>query len=265
MTAEQAGLNQSQVAYAFGAKVRIPVPFPVLRRAALWAERSSTELFLNNTLLTPEATRVGVLATSDSNGIHPTMLVGFTSVRGLTRPLVGAGVTIALGNGSQATIEAMHGYLGRKSLVAAAGFSHRLFSNVSVNVSPGYMSVPGASTWMLSAGISLTTSAIDFHPATESIQDEPEFRLPTIEEMERGTDSDVPTSDSTNVSGTHSSAYPDAQQDDGTTQPNLPVDGPTIDAPKIDGPTLDFPMMDEPRLNARPEGENKREEEHHEE
>ncbi len=265
VTAEQTGVIQSQIAYAFGAKARIPVPFPMLRRAALWVERSSTELFLRGNLLTPEATRFGVLATSDSNGIHPTAIAGFTSINGLLRPLVGAGVTIAVGNGSQATIEAMHGYLGRKSFVAAAGFSHRLFSNVSVNVSPGYMTLPGASTWMLSAGISLTTAAIDFHPATEPIQDEPEFRLPTIEEMERGTASDAPMNDSTNVSGTHSSAYPGTQQDDGTTQPNLPVDGPTIDTPKIDGPTLDFPMMDEPRLNTRPEGEYKREEEHHEE
>jgi hypothetical protein len=265
-TAEQTGVNQSQIAYAFGAKARIPVPFPVLRRAALWAERSSSEQFQSGNIFSPEATRIGVLATSDSNGIHPTVLLGFTSIRNLTRPLVGAGVTIAAGSESQVSLEVMHGYFGRKSVVAAAGISHRFFSNVSLNVTPGYLTTPSASTWMISAGISVTTTGIDFHPAMEPLQEEPEFRLPTIEEMERGTASDVPATDSTTVTGTQSSTYPGTLENDGTTQPTLPVDGPTIDAPQIDGPAPGFPMMDEPMLNARfQEGDYNREEEHHEE
>jgi hypothetical protein len=260
VTGEQLGFNQSQIVYGFGGKIRVPLLLPVVRRAAIWAERTTSDMALPSNIYTPDALRAGVIVTADSNGIHPTFLVGMTRIGELTRPLVGAGVTIAAGNTSQVSLELVHGYLGRKSFMAAGTFSHRPFRNIAFHATPGYLTTPTASSWTISLGFSLATADIDFHPVYD-VEPTDEFILPSIEELERGTAFGAPGMlDSTNADATQSSTLPGTMQEDGAVQQNLPVDGPAIDAPLMDGPALDAPVLD-----GRPEGELQREEEHHEE
>lgn len=260
VTGEQVGLNQSQIVYGLGGKIRVPLLLPVVRRAAIWGERTTSDQNLPANVFTPEALRGGILVTADSNGIHPTFLVGVTRIGDLTRPLVGAGMTIAAGSSSQVSVELVHGYLGRKSFMAAGTFTHRPFRNIAFHVSPGYLTTPSASTWTLSLGFSLATADIDFHPADEALPSD-EFILPSIEELERGTASGGQNLlDSANVDASQSSTLPATRQEDGAVPQRLPADEPTIVGPKLDGPAIDAPVP-----NGGPEGEIKREEEHHEE
>ncbi len=184
VSGEQLGGPQSQVAYGFGGKFRLPVLVPVVRRLALWAEATASDQYYRSALYPADAFRGGVTATFDSNGIHPTLLIGVTSVQEQTRPLVGAGVTMAAGNHTQVGMEFVHGYLGLNSAQAAATASFRVFPNISLHASPGYLSMAGVSTWTISFGISCTTTDVDFHPVYEDKTGN-EFILPSIEEMEK--------------------------------------------------------------------------------
>ncbi|GEM_PF-1949711 len=184
VSGEQVGGPQSLVAYGFGGKFRLPVLVPVVRRLALWAEATASDQYHPTALYPSDAFRAGVTATFDSNGIHPTILIGFTTLQDRTRPLVGAGMTIAAGNHAQVGVEFVHGYLGLNSAQMASTASFRVFPNISLHASPGYLSMPGASTWTFSFGISCTTSDVDFHPVYEE-KKENEFILPSIEEIEK--------------------------------------------------------------------------------
>lgn len=184
VTGEQLGLSQSQLAYGFGGKLRIPALLPVVRRLALWMETTSSDQYYPSRIFPSDAFRTALTATIDSNGIHPTILVGMTRMENLIRPLVGAGVTIAAGNHVQVSLELVHGYFGRKSAQAAATASMRIFPNLSLHASPGYLSTPNISTWTFSFGISCSTTDIDFHPVYEEVKGD-EYILPSIEEMEK--------------------------------------------------------------------------------
>ena len=184
VSAEQLGARQSLVAYGFGGKFRLPLLLPVVRRLALWAEATTSDQYNSSALYPTDAVRGGVTATFDSNGIHPTIFLGIAKVQNKARPLVGAAVTMAAGNYAQLGLEFVHGYLGLNSAQAAATASLRIFSNISLHASPGYQSMAGVSTWIVSVGISCTTSDIDFHPLIEE-KKENGFILPSIEEIER--------------------------------------------------------------------------------
>ncbi len=181
---EQVGKLASQVSFGFGGKFRFPMMIPTIRRLALWGEATSSEMDPNSTIFPSDAVRGGVLATFDSNGIHPTLLLGVSRIDGQTRPLIGAGVTYAVSNETQLGLELMHGYLKKNSFQAIVSASTRLFPNVSIQIAPGFVSTSTISTWMISAGISCSTADIDFHPVTEEVVIE-EYQLPSIEDLEK--------------------------------------------------------------------------------
>jgi len=181
---EQSGLYTSQIAYGFGGKFRIPVLLPYVRRMALWAEATSTDQTVNSTIFPSDAFRAGATATLDSNGIHPTLLMGISRIGTDLDVLLGAGVMISAGNAKQIGFEIIHGYLGHHSIQIASSASIRIISNVALQVSPGYLLAHSRSTWTISLGVSFSTTDIDFHPAVEEKKGD-EYILPTIEELER--------------------------------------------------------------------------------
>jgi hypothetical protein len=193
LTSEQVGTTLSQVAYGFGGKFRYPGILPVVRRLALWVDKTTSDQPQYSSIYPLDAMRLGVTTTVDSNGIHPTMMLGIAKFDDRVRPLVGGGVTIAAGNHAQIGLEIVHCYLGVNSSQAAASASFRLMSNISVLVSPGYLSTSSASTWTFSLGISFSTSDIDFHPAYEEKHEE-EYLIPSIEELEKGEQKETPKS-----------------------------------------------------------------------
>jgi hypothetical protein len=184
LSGEQTGDLSSHVAFGFGAKLHYPERLPVIGQLALWAEATSTDQSLASTLFPGDAFRTGFVATLDSNGVHPTFLLGMSRVNERTAPLVGAGFTVAGGSALQAGFEAVHGYLGVNSLQLSASVSARVFSNVTVQFSPGYLSSGGVRTATIAFGIAIATAAIDFHPAPP-VQQQDEFILPSIEEIEK--------------------------------------------------------------------------------
>lgn len=184
LTGEQLGTYSSQVAYGFGGKFRLPLLLPVVRRLALWMDVTTSDQVQRSAIFPSEAKRMGVTATFDSNGVHPTMLIGISTTYRKTQPLLGAGVTIAASQSTQIGFEIIHGYLGKNSAQLGATVSQRILSNVSMHFSPGYLSVGGVSTATAMIGISCSTADINFHPAFEQKKGE-EFILPSIEEIER--------------------------------------------------------------------------------
>ncbi|MBI3193301.1 MAG: hypothetical protein HYZ34_02405 [Ignavibacteriae bacterium] len=181
---EQTGKVASQLSFGFGGKFRFPMMIPTIRRLAIWGEATSSEMEPNSTIFPSDAVRGGVLATFDSNGIHPTLLLGVSTMEGKTLPLIGAGVTYAVSNETQVGIELLHGYLKKNSFQAILSASTRVFPNVSIQIAPGFISTSTTSSWIISAGISCSTADIDFHPVTEQVVIE-EYQLPAIEELEK--------------------------------------------------------------------------------
>ncbi|MBI5215371.1 MAG: hypothetical protein HY960_06420 [Ignavibacteriae bacterium] len=181
---EQVGKVASQVAFGFGGKFRFPMMIPTIRRLAIWGEATSSEMDPATTIYPSDVVRGGILATFDSNGIHPTLLLGISRMEGKTLPLIGAGVTYAVSNETQLGLELMHGYLKKNSFQAVLSASTRLFPNISIQIAPGFVSTSTISTWMISAGISCSTADIDFHPVTEQVVIE-EYQLPSIEDLEK--------------------------------------------------------------------------------
>lgn len=185
ITGEQLGTTQSQVSYGFGGKFCVPADLPIIRRLALWFEETTSDQTLNSSLYPHDAMRGGLIATLDSNGVHPTIFLGASRIDGKLQPLVGAGVTIAMGSNAQIGLEIMRGYLELKSLQIVGSASIRVFPHISVQVSPGYLKTTTLSTWSISLGLSGTSSDIDFHPVFEKPKDD-EYIVPSIDEIEKG-------------------------------------------------------------------------------
>ncbi len=183
---EQSGSFASQIAYGVGGKFKVPLLLPVIRRLALWADLTATEQTIPTAIFPSDAFRSGAVMTLDSNGVHPTILIGINKLGTAANALLGAGVTIAAGNSVQLGFETVYGYLGRNSIQIAPSASLRVIRNIGLQISPSYLSLPSGSLWMMSVGFSLTTTDIDFHPAVVE-QASDEFILPSIEDIEQET------------------------------------------------------------------------------
>jgi len=181
---EQAGSSVTQETYGFGLKVRAPFDVPLFRRVAVWVDRTISDRNDPAALYPTDALRYGAIATLDSNGIRPTLVLGMSSINNITNPLAGAGVTIAISHSAQLGFEAVNGYFGKKSMQVIATGSVRLFANVSALVSPGYLSTPGFNSWTVSFGLTCSTADVDFHPVVEQKQEE-EITVPSIEDIQR--------------------------------------------------------------------------------
>lgn len=184
LTSEQSGSFASQVAYGFGGKFRVPRRIPVIHQLALWADITSTDQPSGSTIFPSEALHAGITATIDSNSIHPTVLLGISAFGGATRVLAGAGVTIGSDKNTQLGFEVLHGYLRVQSTQFAMSGSLRIMPNISFHLSPGYLAMPGVSTWTFLLGVSMSTADVDFHPVYEKKQGD-EFILPSIEDIEK--------------------------------------------------------------------------------
>ena len=187
ITGEQFGTFSSQLAYGFGGKFRVPALLPVIRRLAFWVETTMSDFEEESAIYAPDALRAGMTTTVDSNGVHPTLFLGFAVMSDRAHAMVGGGVSIAAGHNTQIGIEIMHGYWSLNSSQFTASLSYRAFPNVSLQMVPGYLSTAGISTWTISFGVSCSTVDIDFHPFVEPGDKKDEFTLPSIDELERQT------------------------------------------------------------------------------
>ena len=98
--------------------------------------------------------------------------------------MAGAGVTLAVSHDVQLGAEMIHGYLGRNSAQIGLSGAYRILPNISLHVTPGYMSTTSGSTMTLSLGIACTTAGIDFHSAQAEEKKE-EYIVPSFEDIEK--------------------------------------------------------------------------------
>jgi hypothetical protein len=184
LTGEQFRSVNSLVAYGFGGKICLPFQVPAVRRLAFWVEATQSDAVQYSVLFPTDAFRAAAIATFDSNGIRPTLLFGIATLRKQTNALLGAGVTIGASHGLQIGLEAVHGYLEQNSTQTMLSLGVKVLSNISFHPAAGYVSTSSTSTWMMSLGISCSTTGIDFHPAQEEKTSD-EFILPSLEEIEK--------------------------------------------------------------------------------
>ena len=185
ISGEGACSTSNEVSYSFGGKLRLPILFPYVRHIGLWMESTNSDMDVQSSMFPVDAIRYGVVATFDSNGIHPTALLGMAKISDEWSFLIGGGVTYAKSHNAQYAIEFIHGYLDPKSWQFNVSGSVRAFSNVSFTLSPGYITSRISSSWIVSLGVSVSTADIDFHPAVHEEETKENFVLPSIEEIEK--------------------------------------------------------------------------------
>jgi len=189
LTSEELRTVSSQISYSFGAKFRYPGDLPVVRRLAFWGESTFSDME-NQTkpaLFPTQATRWGAAVSVDSNGFRPTFFAGGFEHQGVITAMAGAGLTVALGHRGQLALEYMYGYFGPSTDHGAVTTSLRILPDISLHLSPGYITAGALRSWMFSAGISFSTTDIDYHQIKEPGSVKDEFSLPSLDDLEHQT------------------------------------------------------------------------------
>ena len=187
LSSEEIQTISSQIAYGFGGKIRFPSSLPVVRRLALWVESTTSETSdpAQRTIFPARANRAAFTASLDSNGFHPSFVVGVNNVSSTVVPMVGGGLTWALGHKAQLGMEWMQGYLGKSTNQVIVTGSIRVLPYVSVHMSPGYVSTPLVNAAMISVGLSFSTVDIDYHQVKDKSEEREENVLPSIDDLEK--------------------------------------------------------------------------------
>jgi hypothetical protein len=180
---DQSGKGGSLISYAYGAKLRLPFPLPLVEGLSLWGESVTADRPAAGELLPTNLLRTGFTTLLVQNGIRPQIFLGATFRDHHTEIMGGGGITVAMGHTLQLGAEALYGYAGPESGQAMATGAFRVFSGVCVQAAGGYLNTRDRGTAVISLGVSIGTADIDFAPVVE--EKRPEFKMPTLEEMEQ--------------------------------------------------------------------------------
>jgi hypothetical protein len=191
LASEQAAPGASVIAPGFGGVFTLPFPVPVAGMVGLWAETQQPDREDRTLFMASRATRAGLVVMPLGNGVRPAFTGGVVLTSGTRSAFGGASLTVGLDPAWQAGIEASYGYFGGADGTATATLQTRVFPTVILQASGGVLAGEGVVLPVVSLGVSFTTADVDFLPAPASSG--PEFRLPSIEEMEReDADTDAP-------------------------------------------------------------------------
>jgi hypothetical protein len=187
MTSEELHTSSAQMSYSFGGKFRYPEEVPLVRRLALWIESTFSDMNDQSvpTIFPTKVNRAGFTASLDSNGFRPTLFFGGTQLQKVVTPMGGAGFTVALGHRAQLGAEGMWGYLEKGSIQAALTGSVRIYSNISLHVTPGYIKTNSVNGLMFSAGFSLSSADVDYHQVASGDDNGDQFHMPSIDDLEK--------------------------------------------------------------------------------
>lgn len=180
---DQSGSSGAVASYGFGAKLQVPFAIPVVEELSLWGESVTTESLPAGSVYPTDLVRTGVTTLLIRNGVKPQVMVGVTFIDHRTTILGGAGVTFAASRIVQLGAEVLYGYAGSRSIHAMGSGAIRLVSGLCLQVGVGHLSTPERGTGLLSVGLSFGTADVDFAPVVE--EKRPDFRMPTLEEMEQ--------------------------------------------------------------------------------
>ncbi len=151
----------------FGGKFQFPFEIPFIYRAAIWAEKINSAAFDKIVLFPADLTRFGVVASVYTNAVEPSVFLGINKIDTGTRFLGSIGSTYSISRDYKLGLEFTYGYFGNHDYTGLLSLTSRIFSNLGLQVTGGYISGTSVKSWTVSAGISLTTGAIDFSPRRE--------------------------------------------------------------------------------------------------
>ena len=183
LAAERSIPGRSVLAPGFGGKLILPFEVPLAGTVGLWADAHQPDGEERSPLFTARAVRTGLVVKPSGNGFQPAVVGGVAVIDGERHLLAGVAVATALDHDWQIGLEGAYGYLGKQTGVVAGTAHARVFPHVLLQMSAGAVTGAGALLPLLSLGVSVSTADIDFAPVVKT--EGPEFRLPTIEEMER--------------------------------------------------------------------------------
>jgi hypothetical protein len=181
---EEYNAISSIASVGFGAKFQLPFSLPVVDRSAIWGETIYSEDD-RSTVFPSAINRYGFMSSIEWQYSKAILLFGFSGESNLDRVLLGTGYMIGLNRSLQVGAEILYGYVDNHSIHAFLAGTYRIVSNVSIQMSPGYLQSSSVTTFLFSAGISISTADIDFTPVNEPTIDE--FHIPSFEEIEKQT------------------------------------------------------------------------------
>lgn len=151
----------------FGGKFQFPFHIPYIYRSAIWAEYVNSAAFDKFVLFPSNQARFGIVTSLYTNSFEPTVFIGVNKLQSNTRFLGSLGSTFSVNKKIKLGLEFTYGYFGNHDFTSLMSITYRIFSNLSTQITGGYIVATSLKSYTASAGISLTTGEIDFSPRSE--------------------------------------------------------------------------------------------------
>jgi hypothetical protein len=180
----QAGTSLSPSFVGFGGKFLLPFYFPFDSRAAVWVDFVSTP-GENTTSFVPSAVYRGVLVVQPAllRKLNGNILLGMTEAENLKQLAVGFNSSRTLSELLKVGGEFQYNYYGRHDLQESVLLLLRVHPNACIQLSPGYMHSSVMSSWMISAGVSFSTTSIELS-TTDRVK-EKATDIPSFDDLEK--------------------------------------------------------------------------------
>ncbi len=180
----QAGETISPSFIGFGGKFVLPITLPFEFRTAIWAEKVSTSNPNTAPIFSSSIERGGFI-------VHPSLIgkfngnifLGITDADNTKKFAAGCNASHIVNGSFKIGGEYLYNYYGRNDRQESMLILVRTIPNVCVQLSPGYLQSPVMSTWMFTAGISISTASIEF--VTPDNSKDKNNNTPSFDDLEK--------------------------------------------------------------------------------
>lgn len=163
-----------------GGKFLMPLRIPIIYRAAIWGEVIRSPISEKISMFPANLARFGSVVSLFTNNIEPTLFLGFNKINRNINLLSSISTLYIVNDATKLGIEFSYGYFGNHDYTGLIGVTRRVFSNMSLQLTTGYIVGHTIQSWVVSLGISLTTEKIDFSPRKEQ---EIKGHVPSFDEI----------------------------------------------------------------------------------
>jgi hypothetical protein len=182
MYSEQTGTINSDVSYGIGGKLLLPFRIPAIGNLAIWGETISSSFSSDNGIFPQNITRFYIIGGKSIGSFNPIIIVGAMNINHKYLPVAAVGGTFPLSSEFKIGGEGVYNYFGKREKQGMLTGMMRIFSNISVQVSGGYIHSKPISSWIFSAGLSLATADLNLSPKPQAA---PKVIVPSFEDMEK--------------------------------------------------------------------------------
>lgn len=182
MYSEQTGAISSDVSYGIGGKFLLPFRVPVIGHLAIWCETISSPLSSEKGLFPQNTTRFFFIGGRSIGNFNPIVIAGAMNINHKYLPVTAVGGTYPLSSEFKIGGEGIYNYFGMREKQGMLSGMVRIFSNISVQISGGYMHSKPMSSWIFSAGFSLATADLNLSPKPPAAL---KVVIPSFEDMEK--------------------------------------------------------------------------------